>query len=72
MENEDKLDYIINQLKEERKEAKDWRKDMEKRVDKAEHQLYLYKSLIALVKWTVGVLIAILTLKFGDLGKYFS
>ena len=74
----DKLDYLITlhetateMAGKEREETVAWRKKMEIRVEKTETQLFLYKTVIQVLKWTFGVLGAILTLKFGDIGKYF-
>jgi len=62
-----KLDYII-----ELQEGTNARMEkLEERVDKTETQLFLYKTVIQILKWVFGVVGAILTLKLGDVGKYF-
>jgi len=44
---------------------------LESRLEKTETQLFMYKTIISILKWVTGVTLAILTLKFGDIGRYF-
>lgn len=72
MMSEEKIDYLIKKFEEDREETKMWRDRMDKRMESAEHQLYLYKTLIFLFRWIAGALVVILTFKGGDIVKYFS
>lgn len=62
-----KLDYMVELLEGTHARIE----KLEGRVEKTETQLFLYKTAIQVLKWVFGVLGAILTLKFGDVGKYF-
>lgn len=66
-EDNNKMDYMIELLEDTHARLE----KIEARVDKTETQLFLYKTVIQVLKWVFGVLGAILTLKFGDVGKYF-
>lgn len=76
---DDKLDMLIQQFREHRLETKEVSAKIEKRLcimedrqNKTETQLYLYKSLINILK-SVGIAIVFLvTFKFGDILKLFG
>jgi hypothetical protein len=72
MTDHDKLDMLIDIVKENQRETAEWREDVEERIEKTEQQLFMYKTIIKAIKWTVGVIAALVTLKFGDVVKYFS
>lgn len=68
---EDKVDRILSKIQEQHDETKEWRDKIEGRLERTEEQLYLYKTVIRVLK-TLGLLfVAIITLKFGDIGKLF-
>ncbi len=71
---EDKMDYLIrlSHTAIDKLETGEKRLDkIESRLEKTETQLFLYKTIISILKWIAGVTGAILTLKFGDIGRYF-
>ena len=43
---------------------------IEERLERTETQLFLYKTVISILKWLGGITVAILTLKFGDVGRF--
>lgn len=72
MSDHDKLDMLIEIVRENQRETAEWREKVDERLDRSEQQLFMYKTAIKVVKWTVGLVVALITLKFGDVVKYFS
>lgn len=74
MQQEDKVDYLITLSHTTLDKISTGEKRLDKlegRLEKTETQLFLYKTVIQILKWTAGVVGAVITLKFGDIGKYF-
>ena len=69
---DDKLDMILKRMDKHDKDTKEWREGMDARLSKTEEQLFLYKTMIRLLKGIGVFLLLIITLKFGDIGKLFS
>lgn len=77
MSDDDKLALILHRMDEHDKQAKvhidetrEWRKKMEERLGKTEEQLFLYKTVIRVLKGLGMIAVLILTLKFGDIMRY--
>lgn len=70
MTDNNKLDYLTKLVESHHEETKLWRKGIEDRLSKTETELYMYKTIIAVIKWLGGLVLLILTLNFGDIAKY--
>lgn len=69
---DDKLDIILSRMDKHDKELKEWKTDIEVRVVKTEEELFLYKVWIRVLKGIGMFLLLVITLKFGDIGRWFK
>lgn len=69
---ETKLDMILSRMDKHDADTKEWRDKMSERLSKTEEQLFLYKTMIRILKGIGMFLLLVITLKFGDIGKFLS
>jgi len=67
-----RFDQAIADGDRDRAETKEWRQDMASRMEKTEVELFFWKTVIKVVKTIVGVVILVMTMKFGEIKGLFK
>jgi len=65
----DKLDLIIDMMKEQIDDNKKVAAKLDARITKTEEQLYLYKTIIKVAKAIGVTILLVITFRFGDILK---